>query len=118
MDHNVPVRHIKPVAKKLGLRLVNWQVLRRSYAPWLIASGADLKSAQAQMRHASPQPTMEIYAQVVSEAQRRVVNTLMDDMDKKATKHSKVVPVDNQLEHFGNINGMFDIWKLLILWWS
>lgn len=56
LDHNVPVRHIKPVAKKLGQRLVNWPVLRRSYAPWLIASGADLKSAQAQMRHASLSP--------------------------------------------------------------
>ena len=100
-DHNILVRHIKPVAKKLGLGLVNWQVLRRSYATWLIACGADPKSAQAQMRHAGPQQTLEIYAQVVSETQRRAVNTLMDDMDKKAAESSKVVPIDHQLEHFG-----------------
>lgn len=30
-NHNILSRHIKPVARKLGIGWVNWQVLRRSY---------------------------------------------------------------------------------------
>jgi hypothetical protein len=50
-DHNVLSRHIKPAAPKLGIGWVNWQVLRRSYATWLVEAGADPKAVQAQMRH-------------------------------------------------------------------
>ncbi len=99
-NHNILVRHIKPAAKKLGLGLVNWQVLRRSAPTWMVATGADPKSVQAQMRHASLGPTLGIYAQVVTEAQRGAVRTLMADMDKKPVT-PKPVPTELQLERFG-----------------
>lgn len=102
-DHNILVRHIKPAAKKLGLSLVNWQVLRRSYPTWMVAAKADPKSVQAQMRHASIKATMEIYAQAVTEAQRKAVVILMADMDraKQQPTTPKSVPIEPQVEHFG-----------------
>ncbi len=100
-DHNILTRHLKPTAKKLGLGLVNWQVLRRSYPTWMVANKADPKSVQAQLRHASLGPTLGIYAQVVSEAQRASVDALMADMDRESmqSKTTNVVPIESELEH-------------------
>ena len=74
-DNNILVRHIKPAARKLDL-FVNWQVLRRSFATWLKMAGADVKDAQALMRHAHASTTQDIYQQFVPESQRRVVDNL------------------------------------------
>jgi len=39
-------------------------------------AGADVKDAQAQMRHARVTTTLEIYQQLIPESQRAVVNKL------------------------------------------
>jgi integrase len=75
-DNNVLVRHIKPVARSLGLAYVNWQVLRRSFATWLKMAGADVKDAQALMRHSRASTTLDIYQQFIPESERRVVDKL------------------------------------------
>ncbi|NWF85697.1 MAG: site-specific integrase [Bryobacteraceae bacterium] len=75
-DNNVLARHIKPIARKLGVGWVNWQVLRRSYATWLRMAGADPKDAQALMRHSRVTTTLEIYQQLIPGSQRRVVEDL------------------------------------------
>jgi len=75
-DNNVLVRFIKPAARKLGIGWVNWQVLRRSFATWLKLAGADVKDAQALMRHSRASTTLDIYQQFVPESQRRVVDRL------------------------------------------
>jgi len=75
-DNNILCRFIKPAARKLGIGFLNWQVLRRSHATWLKMAGADVKDAQAQMRHSRVTTTLEIYQQFVPESQRRVVNRL------------------------------------------
>lgn len=75
-DNNVLVRHIKPAAKALGIPWVNWQVLRRSFATWLKLAGADVKDAQALMRHSRASTTLDIYQQFVPESQRKVVDNL------------------------------------------
>ena len=75
-DNNVLVRHIKPAAKTLGIGWVNWQVLRRSFATWLKIAGADIKDAQALMRHSRASTTLDIYQQFIPESQRRVVESL------------------------------------------
>jgi len=77
-DNNILIRFIKPAARKLGMGWVNWQVLRRSHATWLKMVGADVKDAQAQMRHSRAATTLEIYQQFVPESQRRVVNKLTE----------------------------------------
>jgi integrase len=77
-DNNILSRFIKPAARTLGMGWVNWQVLRRSHATWLKLAGADVKDAQAQMRHSRVTTTIEIYQQFVPESQRRVVNKLSE----------------------------------------
>jgi len=76
-DNNILVRHIKPAGRQLGIGWVNWQVLRRSFATWLKMSGADVKDAQALMRHSRASTTLDIYQQFVPESQRRAVDRLM-----------------------------------------
>ena len=75
-DNNILTRHIKPAGRKLGIGWVNWQVLRRSYATWLKLSGADVKDAQALMRHSRASTTLDIYQQFVPASQRRAVENL------------------------------------------
>lgn len=75
-DQNVLRRHIKPAARSLGLPFVNWRCLRTSHATWLVQAGADPKSVQGQMRHSRISTTMDIYAQIVPEAQRSALEKL------------------------------------------
>ena len=77
-DNTILVRHIIPAARKLGIGWVNWQVLRRSFATWLKLKGADVKDAQALMRHSRASTTLDIYQQFVPESQRRVVDRLVN----------------------------------------
>jgi integrase len=76
-DGNILKRFIKPAAQKLGLR-VNWRCLRTSHATWLVQAGADPKSVQGQMRHTRIQTTLDVYAQVVPQAQRRALQKLTE----------------------------------------
>jgi len=64
---------------------VNWQVLRRSYATWLVEAGADPKAVHAQMRH-SRSTTMDIYTQFVPASQRRAVAQMMGMVDERLAK--------------------------------
>jgi integrase len=75
-DNNILVRHIKPAARKMGIDWVNWQVLRRSHATWLKMAGADIKDAQAQMRHSRATTTLDVYMQNIPESQRAAVDRL------------------------------------------
>ena len=75
-DNNILTRHIKPAAAKLGLDFVNWRCLRTTHATWLKLAGADVKDAQAQMRHSRASTTLDIYQQFVPESQRKVVDRL------------------------------------------
>ncbi len=75
-DNNILSRHIKPVARKLGLGFVNWRCLRTSYGTWLKKQGADMKDIQGQMRHSRIGTTMDIYVQDIPESRRRAVNRL------------------------------------------
>lgn len=77
-DNNILVRHIKPAGRAIGQPWINWQVLRRSFATWLKLKGADIKDAQALMRHSRASTTLDIYQQFVPESQRRVVDGLVN----------------------------------------
>jgi integrase len=41
---------------------------------WLKMAGADVKDAQAQMRHSRASTTLDIYEQFVPESQHRVID--------------------------------------------
>jgi integrase len=77
-DNTILNRFIKPAARKLGIGWVNWQVLRRSHATWLKLAGADVKDAQAQLRHSRATTTLDVYQQFIPASQRRAVDKLMD----------------------------------------
>jgi integrase len=89
-DHNILSRHIKPAAAKLDIGWVNWQVLRRSYATWLVESGADPKAVQGQMRHSRISTTMDIYAQFVPDSQRRAVTQMAEMVAERVAKPKEV----------------------------
>jgi integrase len=68
-------RHIRPLAKKLGIKkTIGWHTFRRSFTSILKASGADVKVVQELARHATPGITMALYAQAFSEDARRAQN--------------------------------------------
>ena len=75
-DNNILSRFIKPAARKLGMDFVNWRSLRTSHATWLKMAGADVKDAQAQMRHSRSSTTLDIYQQFVPKSQQRAVEKL------------------------------------------
>jgi integrase len=75
-DNNILTRHIKPIARKMGLPFVNWRCLRTSYATWLKLAGADVKDAQSLMRHSRASTTLDIYQQFIPESERKVVDRL------------------------------------------
>lgn len=77
-DSNILVRHLKPAAREVGLPWVNWLVLRSSFATRLKIKGAEVKDAQALMRHSRASTTLDIYQQFVPESQRRVVDGLVN----------------------------------------
>ena len=90
-DNNILTRFIKPAGRKTGLPWVNWLVLRRSHDNWLRLAGADLKDRQAQMRHAHPKVTAEVYDQFIPENQRRAVDKL-SGLAPIGTKLSPSIP--------------------------
>jgi integrase len=75
-DNAILSRHIKPVARRLGIGWVNWQVLRRSCATWMQQAGVDVKDAQGIMRHSRASTTQDVYQQVVPESQQGAVRKL------------------------------------------
>jgi integrase len=75
-DNNILTRFIRPAGRALGLPWVNWRSLRTSHATWLKMAGADVKDAQAQMRHSRASTTLDIYQQFVPESQQRAVEKL------------------------------------------
>ena len=60
----------------MGLGFVNWRCLRTSHATGLKMAGADVKDAQAQMRHSRSSTTLNIYQQFAPESHRRAVEKL------------------------------------------
>jgi len=75
-DNNILSRFLKPAGRQCGLPFVNWRCLRTSHATWLKLAGADVKDAQAQMRHSRASTTLDLYQQFVTERQVEVVERL------------------------------------------
>jgi integrase len=95
-DQNVLKRHIQPAARALGLPFVTWRCLRTSHATWLVQAGADPKSVQGQMRHSRISTTMDIYAQIVSTAQRQPIDKLSEFAQPQPCSIS--VPVNRPIQ--------------------
>jgi integrase len=69
-------RHIRPVIERIsGIKSskeapIGWHMLRRSLATLPVSNRENVKVAQSQLRHTTPNITLELYAQAVSAYQR------------------------------------------------
>jgi len=59
-----------PACESVGLRGVGFHDLRRAAATALVAGGVDVKTAQGRLGHSDSRITLELYAQVTTEADR------------------------------------------------
>ena len=73
---NLLRKHLKPVAKKLGLPGVTWHLLRHSHATMLDSVGTPLGTMQSLLGHSTPEITREIYLHAIPEEQRRAVESV------------------------------------------
>jgi integrase len=73
---NLHKRYLHPACAKAELRRFSWHDFRRTHATLLSDMGEPLKTAQAQLGHASLSTTAEIYAQAVPASQRAAVERL------------------------------------------
>jgi integrase len=71
-------RRVHPIAKKLGVGAVNFQILRRTFAT--NAQGGNLKDVQTHLRHSTVGTTANVYVQAIPESVRKLVNTVADDV--------------------------------------
>jgi integrase len=92
-DQNILRRHLRSAAQKLKIQTkkATWRSLRTSWATWMGQAGADLKSIQAQFRHARSSTTADIYMQFVPEAQRPAVERTMEMLSERAAKQAAVL---------------------------
>ena len=88
--HNWLNRTLKPLSKKLGIR-VNHQILRRTFATLAYNSGGDLKDIQAQMRHSNVNTTANVYTKSIPESVRNVIEAL-DQRIRKGKKSARTSP--------------------------
>jgi integrase len=73
---NLLRKHVKPAAKRLGISLVTWHLLRHSHATMLDGVGTPIGTMQSLLGHSSPEITREIYLHAISEEQRRAVESV------------------------------------------
>jgi len=74
-DNNILVRFIKPAARSMELPWVTWRSLRTSRATWLEMADADVKDAQAQMRHSRLSTTLDLDQQFVPESHALLIDS-------------------------------------------
>jgi site-specific recombinase XerD len=64
-------RHIRPVARKLGIsKRIGWHTFRHTYSTLLRSTGAELKIMQELLRHSTIRVTLDTYTQAVTTEKR------------------------------------------------
>lgn len=82
-------RHIRPAAIAAGIgKVIGWHTFRRTFATLLHSSGANVKTTQELMRHATPVMTFGLYAQAVTsekrEAQDRIAALILPHQETES----------------------------------
>ena len=84
-------RTLLPAAERAKLGRIGYHMFRRGYATEAHEAGITDKSIQAQLRHASPEITRNVYMQTIPEAQKKAVKRMEKLMAKRTDQ--KVKPV-------------------------
>jgi integrase len=85
-------RILIPLAKKLGLPKLNFQVLRRTMATLAQHKGS-VKDIQAHLRHSKADTTANAYMQEMPESVERMVESMYEElMDVKAAASAELLP--------------------------
>ncbi len=74
--HNLAQRKLYPVLARLGLPRFSWNRLRKLHSTYLLELGVTPRVLQAQLGHADAALTLNVYAQVLPDSQRRAVEDL------------------------------------------
>jgi hypothetical protein len=85
---NLMKRHIRPVAKAIGInKNIGWHTFRHSFGTLLKANGEDVKTVQELLRHANSRITLDVYTQAVNSnkraAQSKVVRMMVSSVGTK-----------------------------------
>ena len=85
---NLMKRHIRPVAKAIGInKNIGWHTFRHSFGTLLKANGEDVKAVQELLRHANSRITLDVYTQAVNSnkraAQSKVVKMMVSSEGTK-----------------------------------
>ena len=79
---NFRKRVLHPIAVKLGLPKVTFQVIRRAIATLAQHLGS-VKDVQGLLRHEKPTLAAEVYMQEIPETVRRTVNSIHKELRKR-----------------------------------
>src|SRR5207249_4270880 len=80
MDYeNFEARVLDPIRLKLGLRKLNFQILRRTFATLAVGERrGTLKDVQKQLRHARPDTTLENYVKEIPDSVYQMVDVMYE----------------------------------------
>lgn len=71
LAQQIMLRHILPVARKLGInKRIGWHTFRHTYSTLLRSTGAELKIMQELLRHSTIRVTLDTYTQAVTTEKR------------------------------------------------
>jgi hypothetical protein len=100
-------RHIRPVAKAIGIhKRIGWHTFRHTFGTLLKANGEDVKTVQELLRHANSRITLEVYTQATTSnkraAQSKVVRMMApnlgetkDEIRPRKTGGMPIGPISN-----------------------
>lgn len=74
--HNLAQRQLHPVLESLQLPRFSWHLLRKLHSTYMADRGVEPRILQAQLGHADAAMTLNVYAQVLPESQRRAIVSL------------------------------------------
>ena len=69
-------KQLHPILDRLGIPRAGFHAFRHMHTTLLVDSGASIKTAQRQLRHANARTTLEVYAHVVEPSHRKAVEEM------------------------------------------
>ncbi len=89
-------RHVRPVARKLGItKRIGWHTFRHTYSTLLRSTGAELKIMQELLRHSTIRVTLDTYTQAVTTEKRSAQNAVVALLFPQKTQETQALPAQS-----------------------